>query len=40
LWQILDRYYDDFEKSYPEKFEKKYGFFRPVGCVNAHTGAY
>ena len=27
LWQILDRYYDDFEKSYPEKFEKKYGFF-------------
>jgi hypothetical protein len=30
LWQILDRYYDDFEKSYPEKFEKKYGFFRPV----------
>jgi len=30
LWQILDRHYDDFEKSYPEKFEKKYGFFRPV----------
>jgi len=30
LWQILDRYDDDFEKSYPEKFEKKYRFFRPV----------
>jgi len=30
LWQILDRYYDDFEKSYPEQFEKRYGFFRPV----------
>ena len=30
LWQIFSRHYDDFEKSYPEKFEKKYGFFRPV----------
>ncbi len=30
LWQILDRHYDDYEKSYPEKFEKKYDFFRPV----------
>ncbi len=30
LWQILNRHYEDFEKSYEEKFEKKYGFFRPV----------
>lgn len=30
LWRIFDRHYDDFEKSYAEKFEKKYGFFRPV----------
>ncbi|MEE8415252.1 MAG: transposase [Desulfobacterales bacterium] len=30
LWQIFNRHYDDFEKSYSEKFEKKYGFFRPV----------
>ena len=30
LWQIFDRHYDNFKKSYPEKFEKKYGFFRPV----------
>ena len=30
LWQIFNRHYDDFEKSYAEKFEKKFGFFRPV----------
>ena len=30
LWQILNRHYEDFEKSYDERFEKKYGFFRPV----------
>ncbi len=30
LWQIFDRHYDDFEKNYTEKFEKKYGLFRPA----------
>lgn len=30
LWQILNRHYEDFEKSYDERFEKKFGFFRPV----------
>lgn len=30
LWQIFDKHYEDFERSYPEKFEKRYGFFRPV----------
>ncbi len=30
LWQILDKHYDQFERSYEEKFESQYGFFRPV----------
>ena len=30
LWQIFSHHYDDFEKNYAEKFEKQYGFFRPV----------
>ncbi|MBU2509958.1 transposase zinc-binding domain-containing protein [bacterium] len=30
LWQILDKHYEQFERSYEEKFEKQYGFFRPV----------
>ncbi|MBU2511980.1 transposase zinc-binding domain-containing protein [bacterium] len=30
LWQILDKHYEAFERSYEEKFERKYGFFRPV----------
>ena len=30
LWQIFNRHYEDFERNYPEKFEKRYGFFRPV----------
>ena len=30
LWQIFDRHYEDFERNYPERFEKRYGFFRPV----------
>jgi hypothetical protein len=38
LWKIFDRHYEDFEKSYPEKFEKKYGFFRPV--VGEVVGSY
>ena len=30
LWQIFDKHYDNFERNYPEKFEKRYGFFRSV----------
>jgi len=30
LWQILDRHFEEFERNYSEKFEKKYGFFRRV----------
>mgnify|MGYP006284789799 CR=1 FL=1 len=30
LWQILDKHYEKFERSYEEKFESQYGFFRPV----------
>ena len=30
LWQIFSRHYESFERNYPEKFEKRYGFFRPV----------
>ena len=27
---MLNNHYDDFEKHYEEKYEKKYGYFRPV----------
>ena len=30
LWQIVDRYYDEFESVYPERYERTYGFWRPV----------
>ncbi len=30
LWQIFSRHYESFERNYPEKFEKRHGFFRPV----------
>ena len=30
LWNILNTHYESFERDYEEKFEKKYGFFRPV----------
>lgn len=30
LWQILDRHFEIFERIYEERFEKRYGFFRPV----------
>jgi hypothetical protein len=37
LWNILDRHYEDFEKNYSEKFEKKYGYFRPVIAEVVHA---
>ncbi len=30
LWKLLNDYYHSFEQHYEEKFEKHYGFFRPV----------
>ncbi len=30
LWKLLNNHYDSFEQDYEEKFERKYGFFRPV----------
>ncbi|MBU2510205.1 transposase zinc-binding domain-containing protein [bacterium] len=30
LWQILNKHYEAFERSYRKKFESQYGFFRPV----------
>jgi len=30
LWQVVDQYYDEFERVYPERYEKRYGYWRPV----------
>jgi len=30
LWRLLNNHYEGFEKCYEERFEEKYGFFRPV----------
>lgn len=30
LWKLFHNHFESFEKCYEEKFEKKYGFFRPV----------
>lgn len=30
LWKIVDQYYDEFERVYPERYEKTYGYWRPV----------
>ena len=30
FYQLVDQYYDEFERVYPEQYEKKYGFWRPV----------
>lgn len=30
LWGLLDNHYDNFEQCYGERFEQKYGFFRPI----------
>jgi len=30
LWNLLNNHYEDFERNYPQRFEKEYGFFRPV----------
>jgi len=30
LYQLLDRYYDRFERVYDQRYQKRYGFWRPV----------
>ncbi len=30
LWNLLNNHFDGFENNYTERFEKQYGFFRPV----------
>src|SRR3990167_9012107 len=30
LWRLRDNHYDNFERCYEERFEQKYGFFRPI----------
>ncbi len=30
LWQCLCAHFYDFIQAYPEKYEKKYGFLKPV----------
>ena len=30
LWKLLNNHYEGFEQCYEERFEEKYGFFRPV----------
>ena len=30
LWRLLDRHYDEFEGVYDERYQKRYGFWRPV----------
>ena len=30
FYQLVDQYYDEFERIYPEQYEKKYGFWRHV----------
>ena len=30
LWRLLDRYRDEFQRIYDERYQKRYGFWRPV----------
>ena len=30
LWNLLNNHYENFERNYQQRFEKEYGFFRPV----------
>ncbi len=30
LWKLLDRYFDEFQQVYDERYRKRYGFWRPV----------
>ena len=30
FWQVVDEHYDEFERVYSQRYEKTYGFWRPV----------
>ncbi|MHC4083537.1 MAG: IS91 family transposase [Planctomycetota bacterium] len=30
LWQLLDRYFDEFQRVYDDRYQKRYGYWRPV----------
>ena len=30
LWRLIDEYFDSFQQVYDERFQDKYGFWRPV----------
>ncbi len=30
LWRLLDQHYDEFQQVYDERYQKRYGFWRPV----------
>ena len=30
LWRVLDRHFDEFQRVYDERYQKRYGFWRPV----------
>ncbi|MHC5009265.1 MAG: transposase zinc-binding domain-containing protein, partial [Planctomycetota bacterium] len=47
LWQLLDRHFDEFERVYDDRYQKRYGFWRPViartvdkflACGDLHEG--
>ena len=33
LWRMLDRYFDEFQRVYDERYQKRYGFWRPVIAI-------
>ena len=40
LFQLLEQHFDEFERVYPDRYQERYGFFRPVICkaVDAFLG--
>lgn len=30
LYQLIDRYYDDFQRIYAERYQRRYGYWRPA----------
>ncbi len=40
LWRLLDQHYGEFQRVYDERYQKRYGFWRPViaGTVDVAAG--
>jgi hypothetical protein len=40
LFQLLEKHFDEFERVYPDRYQERYGFFRPVirKAVDAFLG--